>query len=72
MGLKRWFVLVNLVNPNPILVVSVLNHVKSQTPGLIVDGSTCVLLHPGDELFPVSFLDLERGDYYVDGASLYD
>jgi len=69
MCLKSRLVLVNLVDPNPIVVVDVLYHIKPQAPRLIMDGTTGVLNYPGDELFLVAFLDLERCNYHVHGFS---
>lgn len=71
MGSKCRLILVNLIDPNPIVVVDVLNHIKSQAPGLIMNGSAGVLHYSGDELLLVAFLDLNRGDYYVYGASVH-
>ena len=66
---KCGLVLVNLVDPNPILVVSVLNHVKSQATKLVMDGSTSVLHYPSYESFLVTVFNLDESDYYVHGAS---
>ena len=68
-GLKRVFVLVNFVEPYPVVVVGVLNHVEPQAARLVVDRSSGILKHPFDVLFLETFLDLDRGNYYVPGAS---
>ena len=68
-GLKRVFVLVNFVEPYPVLVVGVLNHVEPQAAWFVIDRSTGILKHPFDVLVLETFLDLDRGNYDVHGAS---
>jgi len=64
MVLKSLLVLVDLINPNPIGVASILNDIEANAPGLTLDGAACILDHGGDELFAKLFLDLNRRKNY--------
>ena len=69
MGLEGSLVLIDFIEPDPILVVGVLNHVEPQASRLVVDRALGILKHPLDVLVLESFLDLDRRNDYVHGVS---
>ena len=71
MGLISLLVPEDLVEPYLVAVGGVLNHIKPQTPRLVVDRTSGTLNYPIDVLPLESFLDLDRGNYDINGASCW-
>lgn len=72
MGPESRFVHVNLVEPDPVGLGSVLNDIESQASGFIVHGALGVVQQGLDERVPVSFLNLDWLYYDVHAFSPLD
>ena len=65
MGLKSRLILVDLVEPYPIRVIGILDHVEPESPRLVVDRASGILNQLLDELVFVPCFNLNGGYYDV-------
>ena len=65
MSLESRLIPVDLVEPYPVRVIGILDHVEPEAPRLLVDRATGILNQLLDELVFVSCFNLNRGDYNV-------
>ena len=65
MSLECIFVCINLINPDSVDVVGVLNDIESQTSGFVVLCMTRIFFYSSYKLFFEAFLDLDWHVNYV-------
>src|SRR4026208_2155858 len=70
MGLERCFVLIDLIEPDAIRIIGVLDHIKAQTAWLIGGRTTGIPEDSLDKLILIAGLDLDRGNDDVHRRSL--